>query len=378
MSAAALGGEPTTPSSTRFSPITATDHAGYVWIVAILGITYTALTCALRGWIKFRVYGWDDVLIALATVLHLGQAVAVFVGLAHGLAQSHNAIITDPAADIPTAGKALFAAEMLGLVVLGLSKCSVLALMLRVFTPDTGMAAGYRACIVLTILSGLWCVASITAISANCGVADILTPESKERCPGMYDRMLGITIPDIITDVLICLVPVCVTMPLNMTAGVRFNVSLGFSFRLFVVPLSALRLLLLQQAASLVSATIPNLRIFMKSMNTGFNLPALATAETRGYALRTFGGSTMISGRSGGGGMDSTNNKSLASRSSRNRDQFQELSLRPDGIHHEARISHVAHQSDATSEEQDSLNRTGSQDRIITKRVEWAVRHDTG
>ncbi|KAK8868959.1 hypothetical protein PGQ11_007537 [Apiospora arundinis] len=407
MSASALGSDNTSP--TRFSPITETDHAGYVWIVTIIGITYTAMTCLLRGWIKFRVYGWDDALITIATLLHLFQAIPIFWGLSSGLAKSIN--ITDPA-DGPAISKAFFAAQLMGLAILSLSKCSVLALMLRVFSPETGMTGGYRACILLTIISATWGVASVIALSADCGASTILSPEGSQRCPGIYDRMLGVTIPDIITDVLICAVPLWVTLPLNMTKGVRFNVALGFSFRIFVVPLTALRLayfrdvlpgsadpqlavtdsLLFQQTAlavSLVSATIPNMRTFMKSIDIGFALPAPGHADddTRGYALRTFGGSTIVSGRNaggdgggGGGGSGNHTNRSLASNSSRsgNGEDFEELALRPDGVHHEARISHGTHLSDATEEEHSSINRTSSQDRIITKRMEWAVRHDTG
>lgn len=231
--------------------------------------------------------------------------------------------------------------------------------------------------------------------------------------------------PDIATDVLICLVPPWATLPLHMTKGVRFHVSLAFSFRLFVVPLAALRLayfprdasagaadddaqfavagsLLFQQAAlvvSLVSATVPNLRTFMKSIHSGFALPPLAAAPTRAFALRTFGGSTMVHGRSSGsngrrtahhdtGGnhttTTTTTNKSFATSSgSRTRDrppaeeEEEELSLRPDGVRHQARVSHVRRPSDAASEQDSGFHRSGSQERIITKRMEWDVRHDT-
>ncbi|KAK8092542.1 hypothetical protein PG999_014741 [Apiospora kogelbergensis] len=390
-------------NSTRFSPITETDNAGYVWIVTIIGIIYTAMICVLRGWIKFRVYGWDDALIAIATVLHLLQAIPVFCGLSSGLAKSN--AITDPA-NGPAISQSFFAAQLLGFVVLGLSKCSVLALMLRVFSPGTGTAGGYRACVVLTIISAIACVASVIALSAGCEAAAILSSEGSQLCPGMYNRMLGITIPDIITDVLICVVPVWVTAPLKLTKGVRFTVALGFSFRLLIVPLAVLRLStfraaaasadaqlavadsqVLQQAAlvvSLTSASIPNLRTFMRSIDCGFALPAPSRAgDTRAYALRTFGGSTIVSGRSGGGGKDinrNANDRSLASSSSQNRNSGQELSLRPDDVHHQARVSHGGtHLGDATlEEEQNSLNRSSSQERIITKRVEWDVRHDAG
>ncbi|KAK8127244.1 hypothetical protein PG984_008352 [Apiospora sp. TS-2023a] len=406
MDSSGMGDDDITGSS-RFSPITETDHAGYIWVVTIIGTAYTALSLLLRAWIKYRVYGWDDLLIAIGTVLHLGQSVAVYLALSYGLAKSNT--VADPA-DGPAASKAWFASELLGLLVLGFSKCSVLALMMRVFTPETGTTSGHRACLALTMVSAVWCIASVITISARCDTATILSSANKDSCPGLYDRLLGIKVPDMITDVMICLIPPWATMPLHMTKGVRFHVSLAFSFRLFVVPLAALQLsyfkrdaaestdaqfdiansLLFQQVAlivSLISATIPNLRTFMKSINSGFSLPPLAIEETRGFALRTFGGSTMIHGRSSGsngrhttGGNHTnttTTNKSFATTSG-NRDQpvEEELALRPDGVHHEARISHVRHPSDTGSEQHSSINRSGSQERIITKRMEWDVRHD--
>ena len=176
------------PDSTRFSPITETDHAGYIWIVTIIGTSYTALSLLLRAWIKYRVYGWDDLLIAIGTVLHLGQSIAVYLGLSYGLAKSN--AITD-AADGPAASKAWFATELMGLLVLGFSKCSVLALMLRVFTPETGITSGYRACLVLTLLSALWCIASVIAISAGCDTATVLSSASRDSCPGLVSRLYG-------------------------------------------------------------------------------------------------------------------------------------------------------------------------------------------
>lgn len=86
----------------RFSPIREDDHAGYLWIVAILGVTYTSLSGLLRAHIKWGLYGYDDVLLAVATAVHWGQAVAIFDGLNHGLGQSHR-----PASDgsLQVAGK---------------------------------------------------------------------------------------------------------------------------------------------------------------------------------------------------------------------------------------------------------------------------------
>lgn len=171
--------------SSRFSPITETDHAGFIWVVTIIGTSYTALSLLLRVWIKYRVYGWDDALIAAGTVLHLGQSIAVWLALSYGLAKSNT--VTDPA-DGPAASKAWFATELLGQIVFGLSKCSVLALMLRVFTPETGITAGYRACLALVMVSTVWCIASVVVISAGCNTAIILSSASKDYCPALVSK----------------------------------------------------------------------------------------------------------------------------------------------------------------------------------------------
>lgn len=54
--------------SLRFSPILENDHAGYLWIVTILGLVYSSMSTALRAYIKWGLYGPDDYCIAVATV----------------------------------------------------------------------------------------------------------------------------------------------------------------------------------------------------------------------------------------------------------------------------------------------------------------------
>lgn len=53
----------------RFAEITPDDHAGSIWIASILCLIYSILTLALRGHLRRKVYGWDDCLALVATVL---------------------------------------------------------------------------------------------------------------------------------------------------------------------------------------------------------------------------------------------------------------------------------------------------------------------
>ena len=61
----------TSDGSKAFSPVTFSDHAGQLWIVTILSLIYSGLVALARAYIKYRMFGFDDVLFALATVRRL-------------------------------------------------------------------------------------------------------------------------------------------------------------------------------------------------------------------------------------------------------------------------------------------------------------------
>lgn len=52
----------------RFSPITPDNHAGSVWIAALLCLVYSIITLALRAHLRRKMYGFDDYLALAATV----------------------------------------------------------------------------------------------------------------------------------------------------------------------------------------------------------------------------------------------------------------------------------------------------------------------
>lgn len=68
MSPLAMDPDASNDGSPRFSPVAFNDHAGQLWIVTILSLIYTALVAAARAYIKYQMFGFDDVLIALAMV----------------------------------------------------------------------------------------------------------------------------------------------------------------------------------------------------------------------------------------------------------------------------------------------------------------------
>lgn len=65
----------------RFSPITTGDHAGLLWITAILCLIYSFIALMVRGHVKWNLYGVDDAFLATATVYkiysHLPEEVLI-------------------------------------------------------------------------------------------------------------------------------------------------------------------------------------------------------------------------------------------------------------------------------------------------------------
>lgn len=105
-----MDSETSNDGSFQFSRVTFNDHSGQLWIVTILSLIYGFLGAMTRVYIKYRMFGFDDVLLAFATVrklipylitklttsqvFHIAQAIAMFVGLNNGLGKFNS--ITAP------------------------------------------------------------------------------------------------------------------------------------------------------------------------------------------------------------------------------------------------------------------------------------------
>ncbi|GFP60301.1 hypothetical protein TASIC1_0017006300 [Trichoderma asperellum] len=267
----------TSSGSPPFSPITYNDHAGKLWIVTILSLIYSSLAIITRAYIKHKMLGFDDVLLALATILHLAQSVAIFIGLNNGLGKFNS--ITPPE-QWATSSKSTLAAVILSLLALALAKCSVLALILRIIGSKTGKIK-------------IFCI-SLMAISAAWG--DI--------------RWAVITAIDVSTEMLTWILIVQLSWTVNMSFSRKCQVAMVFSFRLLLIALSVTHLvyfdkyptsaqpqfaiassLLFQQVMivwSLISATVPNMKNFLKSFSIANRTSSshLRTDNQEGLPLR--------------------------------------------------------------------------------------------
>jgi len=102
----------------RFSPIHDNDHAGYIWIVAIMALIYSLAATITRIFIKISMFGTDDYLLVASMVngldlldlgvhkltlllcrtlqvFHIAQSIAIFAGLGQGLGKFNSITTTE-------------------------------------------------------------------------------------------------------------------------------------------------------------------------------------------------------------------------------------------------------------------------------------------
>ncbi|KAH7109401.1 hypothetical protein B0J13DRAFT_632370 [Dactylonectria estremocensis] len=384
--------------SSRFSPVAFNDHAGQLWIVTILSLIYSALVATARAYIKYRMFGFDDILIALAMVLHLAQSISVFVGLNNGLSKFNS--ITPPE-QWATSSKSTLAAVIFCLLALSVTKCSILALILRIIGSKTGKSKLF--CIGLMVLSAVWGIGSCSAFLVNCRANTLLTPDNVKQCPNQDTRWAVITAIDISTEILTWLLVVRLSWTVNMSFTRKCQVVIAFSFRIPLIALSAIHLayfskypasaepqftvtnsVLFQQAMivwSLISATVPNLKNFLKSFSIGMGFPLA-------FDLSMYGSSNMYTLQS----LENNRSKATSSAAAAATGASTSVSAhdhydseprgrphnwRPDQASNQTTVAHhYGGNSRANPPGEDESARTGSQEMIINKEVAWEVTYE--
>ncbi|KAF2026158.1 hypothetical protein EK21DRAFT_12166, partial [Setomelanomma holmii] len=284
----------TIPSSHRFAPITADDTSGNLWISSILCLIYCTLVLIVRLHIKWNMYGADDSTVTVATMLQLGEVSSLFIALRKGLGKSAHLIDASQAASI---GKATFSAQFFLILSLAMAKSSVAALMLRLFTRDISVTKRARMlCIATLALTIVWAIGSIIAIALPCNLSgpDQKSAVKLQQCHDKLTRWRVIAAFDMVTELLLVALPVIFIWPIQMKRYIKLQVAVAFGFRIPVIGFAALNLqyisryvdsdnvsyhiipaLVCQQYElfwSLLSATIPTLKSFMRSFNSGFGM----------------------------------------------------------------------------------------------------------
>ncbi|KIW61144.1 hypothetical protein PV05_01302 [Exophiala xenobiotica] len=373
-----------TGTGNRFSPITPDDHAGSVWISASLCLVYSVITLGLRGHLRRKIYGVDDYLAFAATVIQVGEVAAIMVGLNHGLGKTQDLLRQS---ELEKASRAAFAGELMFILALAAAKASTLYLMLRLFNLSGPKATSqgqsrtfYWVGLSVLAAMGIWGLLSVIAVSVDCPVSTFIQGNSSQ-CSHQFLRWQLITAFDVVTECILILLSIVIVLPVQIAFVLKCQVVLAFAFRLPLVALSILHLkfiseyttsnnpgidlvpaLVLQQVQlcwSLMSATIPNLKSFVKSFSSGFGIQ-LDPASTQAYS------SSGRYNRSHGYELGSVGKDSKSRSTNRSYHDIEEQGPLPQQV-----------RSGGKTRDQESIDSVGSQDHIIRKDVQWNVRYET-
>ncbi|KAJ4561944.1 hypothetical protein HRR79_006813 [Exophiala dermatitidis] len=400
----------TVSGENRFSQITPDDHAGSVWIAALLCLVYSVLTLFLRGHLRKKMYGPDDYLALVATLLQVGEVIAVIVGLQHGLGRTQDLIL---ASELKQASRAALTGFIFFILAAAAAKASTLCLMMRLFNLTGPRSQNEPRSRVLYWTSvgflggiGLWGLMSIVALSADCHAATFIRGD-QGRCSRQFLRWQLITAFDVATECVLVLLSIFIVWPVQMAFYMKSQVVLAFAFRLPYVPghgsflyrgstsdkrsrvaaLSIVHLkfiseyagssnpgvamatvLVIQQVQlcwTLIAATVPNLKSFVKSFSSGFGIQ-LDPDSTRAYSSGRYAGSNQYE-------MGSVNANAGSKSRSANR-SYNDVETQTHMPHQEPDDST---DSKPTTRDQASIDSAGSQDHIIRKDVQWNIHYET-
>ena len=288
----------------------------------------------------------------------------------------------------------MFAATVLFISAATLAKAAVVLLAMRLFNLSGARAnhnansSIYRVCAFGVLgLIAIWGVGSIVAVSAVCSPETYIDASAfPATCQGQVPRWLAITVVDVLTEILIIMLAVIIVLPLQLPFSMKVPVMLAFMFRLPCAVLSILHYIYIHRYVndnpnglgivpvlnfmqveicwSLISATIPNLKAFVQSFNSGFGL---------GLDLQTAYPGTAGSGRQAQYEMSNWSKSNHRSHIKSDAESEREII---DRTVSDPRDSTNVRRNVSTNDGDGSIVSLGSQEQIIRKDVQWQVSYE--
>jgi hypothetical protein len=176
----------------------------------------------------------------------------------------------------------------------------------RLFTRDAKKF--WVICSIVTGLMVAWTAFAAFMVSVGCSPASIAPKSEGQTCTGIFMRYKVVVITDALTDFLLVIVPAYLVWQLQMSVKLKLQVISVFAFRLPLLPLAALGLtsfnkslssanpgvdrtpaIVYQQSQlcfSLLAATVPCLKSFIRSFDTGSGVKVQYTSngyDSNGY-----------------------------------------------------------------------------------------------
>jgi len=292
-----------------YATVTDTDHSAWIIIAAALGLTLILFFSVLRIAIAVTIrnaLGFDDAFLAAAAFCAAIQSSIILGACAAGLGKSVEIL---SAYDLLRVEKMYYASNLFFVMAIGFSKISVAFLLLRM-TPKRGHMVASQ---VIAGLVGVWTFASTIAVALQCKLSHPWIMNG-ENCPGVGLRWEIVSSIDIISELLLVGMTIYLVWGLQTSFENKATVVVAFGMRLPLIVAIGFRLSTFDSAGlttdftiledtyivwtqtelwySVVSAVIPGLRKYVKSLATNYGNPMNNGAGSYGAGSYAVGSST--------------------------------------------------------------------------------------
>ncbi|OJJ50177.1 hypothetical protein ASPZODRAFT_128795 [Penicilliopsis zonata CBS 506.65] len=210
-------------------PITADDHGGYVAVSVYTLLCLTLVLVVARlftRWYIARVIHADDILLGVAMGLAIFQSAFVQLAIDHGLGKRISTVSTG---EYDAFQKYIYATQILLIATVTCSKLS-LSLLFRTLTAEGSLKYTGHAVIAVIIL---WAVSSIFALAFRCSLPHPWI-YSQTRCIDQGALVTAIGVVNILTDILLVLIPCIVLHQVQITRSKRLRIMAMLATRFLV------------------------------------------------------------------------------------------------------------------------------------------------
>ncbi|KAK5698452.1 hypothetical protein LTR17_023656 [Elasticomyces elasticus] len=279
--------------------VTDTDHAKIVsvagWLCMVAGVLCTLARIYIR-WPLRLLSGWDDVLCLVATLVAVIQTAVVLRLADTGFGQTEDELRQGQPRNI---AKAIYATDILFMMSLWTGRASVSLLLYRL----AGASNKPRLYQSLTGIVGALGIISLLAVAVrpNYGQPWIYTAETNSSTLTRWAVNGALSI---VSDLLAIALSVFLVWNLQMGTNAKTLVITAFSLRLFVLPVTVIRLVSISRVNSaaftlsyalpeaytqlemhcnLIATTLPCLRLFLTAWNTNFMDMRLEEVDPQAY-----------------------------------------------------------------------------------------------
>ncbi|KAK5115889.1 hypothetical protein LTR62_000345 [Meristemomyces frigidus] len=231
------------------SPTTSPDYSRWLLTATVIFMLWSVLMIAVRTWARWsRSLGsvLHDSLFAGTVVTAIAQDVTVYLAVSNGYGKLPS---TDALAYSSKVLKFRYASQLLYVAVLGLSKCSTATFIGSLTrTNGQGKLSYYISAVIAT-----WMVVSVIAFAILGDPLQSQTFQASSDIDGaetaQYHRWLVVEISGAVLEIVLWAYSTSLVWGLSMPLGRRLKVISVFGGRLFLLPLIATRLYLLQSAS---------------------------------------------------------------------------------------------------------------------------------